>query len=766
MNKLKFFLVTIFVIFSSIVITNCAQPTNSDEINSEQTDSDESIIDISEFNKKGFGKDTIDSSFSITTTANSNYAAYVKPILVNLTDDYDDDGKAVEFAYKCLQTATASLKRTVILNEDSVLSFAYKTDIYSKYDGSLEFYIDDALQSSYTGMEGSWKIARFYLSKGKHTVEWKSIGSFDEGYTDGISNKVYLDALSISIFEEAAQTLSQNFESDIDYSVWIAEGLYSTVSTDKVFESWEQYGDALIDTHGKVYALSTYYDEKGGNSTLKVFRVNPTVDSALTFEYKPDICKVDYFKVYVDGEEKFKEQGSYRQIWKKASIDIPAGAHTIVFAAEKTEYLYSTLLTNTVYLDNISLVSDTTEEADIYPKGKQETYVGGFDIQFTASALRSDGSTRNNREITWTTTGGTITENGLFSPGSTAGTYTVTATIDGKVASNATVIVHGQDYLEDSVTIAGETFTGYEGETGEMSTGTVTFSKAPIEESFSADGFFVLKGKVTNPAAKNYALVRIISGDYETFVLLKDDFYTRVWLRFGTEKEYTVTIYDLASIILAGECYGGCHYFFENSITYTVTNTHSMDNAIELMPSYYCQGDNFIISNVVNAVLAELPESATVGQKLQALHDWEIHKLHYDNVSLELSKRKLQDAVSVVKKEMGVCEGYANLYTALARSIGVRARYQSSVRMEHGWGQCFYNNEWKLLDITWDDPVANNDVNNVEKYPYAENYSYFLIGTTGINNDHYDDVTGTGRSVTSTSVNQNEFRPYALPGWY
>ena len=105
MNKLKNFLVTIFVIFSSIIITNCAQPTNSDE-----TDSDESVIDISEFNKKGFGKDSIDSSFSITTTANSNYASYVKPILVNLTDDYDDDGKAVEFAYKCLQTATASLK--------------------------------------------------------------------------------------------------------------------------------------------------------------------------------------------------------------------------------------------------------------------------------------------------------------------------------------------------------------------------------------------------------------------------------------------------------------------------------------------------------------------------------------------------------------------------------------------------------------------------------------------------------------------------------
>lgn len=41
--------------------------------------------------------------------------------------------------------------------------------------------------------------------------------------------------------------------------------------------------------------------------------------------------------------------------------------------------------------------------------------------------------------------------------------------------------------------------------------------------------------------------------------------------------------------------------------------------------------------------------------------------MHYDNISLNhTSQRKLQDAVSVVNNKMGVCEGYANLYAALA----------------------------------------------------------------------------------------------------
>lgn len=722
------------------------------------------ITDYDTFNETGFGDDSLDSSFKTSTTASSSYKAYVTPTLTDLTDDYDGDGKAVKFDYKYLRTSTSSITTNVYLENDSLITFAYITDITENYDGVLNFYIDGVLQDSgFTGKNGSWHTTQYSVSSGSHTLEWRALGAAS-GYTSGITNTVYLDAVKLSKAAEAPSTLNETFTDNLDASLWVAGGVLSEVSTDEIFESWTQYGDALVDTHGKVYALKTYDGSTQGNSTLKIFSVKPTVDSTLSFEYKLDLYTADYLKVYVDGEEKFSETG-YGQTWRTASIDISAGTHTITFSAEKTDNYRSASQTNAAYIDNVTLVADTTESVDISPKGTQETYIGGFDIQFSAAALRSDGSSRSGRTVSWTATGGSIDENGLFSPGSTSGTYTVTATIDGKTASNTTVVVHGEDYLEDSVTIGGETFTGYSGTTGTKSTGTVSFSKAPSATSFSADGFFVLKGTVSNSNASNYAMVKIESGDDETFVLLKDTFYTRVWLRFGTENKYTVTVYDLTSISLSGECYTGCGMTTANAITYTVTNTHSLDNADQLMPSYYCQGDDFLVSNAVNAVLAELPSDATVGQKLQALHDWEIHRMHYDNVSLNnSSQRKLQDAVSVVKNKMGVCEGYANLYAALARSIGIRTKYQASSSMNHGWVQCCYNDEWKLLDATWDDPVSSSSDSNTEKNPYAENYKYFLIATTGVSNDHYSDSTDNGRAAIS--VKRDEYRPYALPGSY
>ena len=702
----------------------------------------------------GFG---IGSSFTYDWTLSGD----VKPTLETASGI---SGKAASFYYKELGTGTSSLSRTVRVTQDSLITFKYKTDIYAQYDGVMNFYIDGVLQESgWTGLGGSWTNAQFLLETGSHIVEWRAVGASSSYTNSNMSWTVLLGDLTIVNAPAAPATLTQDFSSQLDSNLWIGSGVSYGVSTDGNYASWAQYGDALVDIHSEVYKLATrnYDTSNNGNSSLKIFSVKPTVDSALTFDYKLDLYTSDYLRVYVDNVKKFEQTGS-GQTWRTASITIPAGKHSILFSVEKDSNTYATTMGNLVYLDNISLVADTTESVDVSPKGKQETYVSGFDIQFTADALRSDGSARSDRTVTWSSTGGTIDANGKFTPGTTAGTYTVTATIDGKTASNTTVIVHGADYLEDSVTINGETFTGYTGTTGTKSTGTVSFSKAPTASSFSADGFFVLKGTVNNSNTSNYAMVQITSGDYQTFVLLKDDFYTRVWLRFGTGT-YTVKISDMTSISFSGDDYTGCGLSGSNTITYTVTNTHSLANAVELMPSYYCQSDDFIVSNVVNNILASLPDNATLGQKLQALHDWQIHLLHYDNVSLN-TYRKKQDAVTVINNAMAVCEGYANLYAALVRHIGVRTKYQGSSSMNHGWVQCYYNGAWKLVDATWDDPVSSQSNNNVEKNPYAENYKYFLIGLTGVNNDHHDDTTNTNRSAAS-DYNSN-YRLIGLPGWY
>lgn len=704
------------------------------------------------FNKVGFGKDgEIDSSFAKSGSPS--------PVMKSNVEDADEDGYAVYFDFKYLKNGESSLKRTITLNEKSLLSFSVKTDIFEKYDGVFKFYVDGEEKEMFVGMNGSWIDVNCVISEGRHELEWRAEG-VSSYCTSGITNSVLLDNLRLSKAPEFLSSFSQNFDEELDGN-WSVNGLSaSVIESDPIFAEWAQYGDALEDSHGKIFKLSTYDGSRTGDSLLKISNISNSVDSAISFDYRLDLWTSNSFTVYVDDEVKFSTTG-YGEGWRKGSINLSAGNHVVEFKA-KTDGYYSPGMTNSVYLDNISLVPDTTESVGIYPKGKQETFVNGNTIQFTANALRSDNSIRSVRDVSWSCTGGTITQDGLFTPGSTSGTYTVTASVDGKQASNSTVIVHGENYLEDSVTINGTTFTGYSGSTTSFDTGTISFEIAPSGSSFEADGFFVLKGKVTNPKTQNHAIIVIKSGDYETSYLLKDEFYERIWLRFGNTNGYTVIVGDMKTITFSGECYMGCSYDY--SKTWTVTNTSSVQDAEYLLPSYFCQGDNFIVSNTINAILAELPQDATVGQKLQALHDWQIHALHYDNVSLNhSSQRKLQDAVSVLKNEMAVCEGYANLYACFARAIGVKTRYQASSRMNHGWVQCYYNNEWKLVDVTWDDPVASNSDSYTEKNPYAENYKYFLIGLTGVNEDHHDDVTDPGRSAIKPTQPLRFFGP---DGWY
>jgi len=188
-------------------------------------------------------------------------------------------------------------------------------------------------------------------------------------------------------------------------------------------------------------------------------------------------------------------------MWQKASINLLPGTHTVKFVCGTDDGWYAGGLTNATYLDNFTLVPDTIDSVDIYPKGLQETYVNGDKLQFSAKALRSDGSVIDGKSVTWTCTGGSIDSNGLFTSGSTEGTFTVTATIDGQTATNQNVKVHGANYLTDPVTIGSNTFTGEitNGAGIRSNTKNITWEDpTPAYQSFTTNGFFVLKGSATN----------------------------------------------------------------------------------------------------------------------------------------------------------------------------------------------------------------------------------------------------------------------------
>lgn len=555
----------------------------------------------------------------------------------------------------------------------------------------------------------------------------------------------------------------------------LGQGLSAeVVDKDLVLAKFPQYGDALVDTHGKVIKLATHtttsvFSDKnsknvrGGNSALLIKEINVLEDSALSFDYKCDlyygydenkVLHKNYLQVFIDNDtEPTFETYGYAQMWQKESLILAPGTHSVKFFVGTDDGYYGYYVTNAAYIDNVTLAPNTIASVDIYPKGLQETYVNGDPIQFTAKALRSDGSVIQGETVTWTTTGGSIDSNGLFTPGSTTGNVSVTATINGKSASNTTVKVHGSNYLTDPVTINGHTFTGTItkiNNTVFTDTNNIKFvSPTPRYSNFYADGFFILKGTANNTNPRVFIRKRgegaltaenKYNPDYPyqaDIILPKGEFEQRIWLRWG-DGEYDVYIEE--ANVTFFENYDGYEGAWKTwnipeaednwTYCYVINQTnlnYSEADCAYLMPSDNCQCDDFLITNAFNAVMAELPSNATLGMKLQALYDWEARRSHYDYVSFtdtSTTKRKRQDALHVLKYGMCVCEGYADLYTAFARLLGVKAAYQSSANLAHAWTELYYKGKWKMVDITWDDP---SEKYSTDKNPTAENYWYFLV---------------------------------------
>jgi transglutaminase-like putative cysteine protease len=120
------------------------------------------------------------------------------------------------------------------------------------------------------------------------------------------------------------------------------------------------------------------------------------------------------------------------------------------------------------------------------------------------------------------------------------------------------------------------------------------------------------------------------------------------------------------------------------------------------------------IASVATYLAAQEPEPFA---RTKALHDWVVSRLHYDHDSLT-GPRKAQDAESVFRNRMAVCEGYARLLVELGKFAGIPIEYvvgevrQDDGRqapMGHAWNAAQMKGQWYFLDATWDDPVALED---------------------------------------------------------
>jgi len=715
---------------------------------------------------------------------------------------------------KALTYAPGSLKIDLLDNNKTVISSGYNSSSVTATDNQTAVTIINPVPVNTSADSGSltqgemkfWKIDLHGDHEYKLTLtavgSWPDIILFNN---DGTYNKYYsISGVSDAAIElSPAQTVSYYIGIYADagnvsqYNITLGFNLLSSEFIDDFengnFDGWEKsrnntgiaLAEIVYENTERGYVIEFKAANTAAGLTSSISRnITSTAPMALSFLIKTDL-NIDFgvLDLYIN-DIKIKSYAGLRGTWKSETILVSAGTNKIEFVLEKETGQHNTGdITNTIRLDDISFVSDTTSSVVLYPRGNLNAYVGApanEKITFSAEALRKDGSVRKDATGFTFSGSGINSSTGVFTPAA-AGNVSITVTQGGKSASR-NVTVHPANYIRLPYTYPGTgiTYNGYSGTEGSLTTttGGVTITY-PSATTFSADGFFTIEGSVNNPTAFNYARVLVektgVSG-LQTEYYVRDNFKQRIWLRFGSG-EYTVKVYGLNSITTSsnlgaeGDITGVNHS--SSSITFNVTNTRNDGKSADgstadrrfIYPSYVVQSDDFRIINLASDLTFGLTDST---EKIRALHDYITSNTSYDYNSTVSGNRKKQDALTVIGTRyyedtlypdghfFAVCEGYSNLFAALVRASGFEIRYVSG--NSHGWNNVYLNG-WKLVDVTHDDPVRASGV--IGDYgPYSFRYTYFMLDNLSRDNYPHSITDKTNERFVDPSA------PWQTNGWY
>ncbi len=149
--------------------------------------------------------------------------------------------------------------------------------------------------------------------------------------------------------------------------------------------------------------------------------------------------------------------------------------------------------------------------------------------------------------------------------------------------------------------------------------------------------------------------------------------------------------------------------------------------------------------NSVSELASVLSQYATSDpDKARIIYAWIANNITYDVDGFLSGQYGDLGAKKVLSRRTGVCTGYANLYQALAQSMGLETvvieGYAKGVgygigtgkRLRHAWNAVKFNDRWHLLDSTWGAGVVSG-----QQFVKIFNPHYFATKSEHFIYDHY-----------------------------
>lgn len=128
------------------------------------------------------------------------------------------------------------------------------------------------------------------------------------------------------------------------------------------------------------------------------------------------------------------------------------------------------------------------------------------------------------------------------------------------------------------------------------------------------------------------------------------------------------------------------------------------------------------IDEIVNKVIKDnINNSIPTREKIKIIHDYIIDNTEYDKLKYDNKNDttyKSNTAYGVLVEGYGTCNGYADAMAIFLNKMNI-INYKIS-NDEHIWNLVYLDGKWYHLDLTWDDPISEFNVNRD---------TYFLITT-------------------------------------
>ena len=128
--------------------------------------------------------------------------------------------------------------------------------------------------------------------------------------------------------------------------------------------------------------------------------------------------------------------------------------------------------------------------------------------------------------------------------------------------------------------------------------------------------------------------------------------------------------------------------------------------------------------------------------KALAIHDWVANNIYYDYDAYYDRAEAKVSAIEVLKDKRSVCQGYANLTSALMEAVNIPchvvggyalglgtdgswdAQKVLDLESNHAWNEAYIDGRWIIMDVTWD---SDNEYENgsIKSDKGLRSYKYF-----------------------------------------